>query len=237
VPLGSPDILQFRGGWPVGVWQRWLQHPQNLWLHKLFFHIHYPVGAGIAVYVLLMSVSGSIIVYRDELSAGFSIEWLVNLHENLLSGSIGRLVNGFGAMCVTLLCLTGAVIWWPGIKNWRRSLSVGWRLNFPRFAWDVHSALGFWSFLFLLTWGISGSYFSFPQVFNAVFGFFDPGDRFYDRILFRLSEMHFGRFNWFTKALWSIMGLVPAVLSFTGVFVCCRRIIYKKSANPNRQTE
>ena len=221
----------------MGVWQRWLQHPQNLWLHKLFFHIHYLVGAVIAVYVLLMSVSGSIIVYRDELSAKFSIGWLVNLHENLLSGRVGRLVNGLGGVCVTLLCLTGAVIWWPGIKNWRRSLSVNLRSNFPRFTWDVHSALGFWSFLFILMWGISGSYFAFPQFFNAVLGFFDPTDKFFDRILFRFAEMHFGRFGWFSKALWSVLGLVPAVLSFTGVFVCCRRMIYKKSANPNRQPE
>jgi uncharacterized iron-regulated membrane protein len=221
----------------VGVWQRWLQHPQNLWLHKLSFHIHFLVGAVISVYVLLMSVSGSIIVYRDELSARFSLEWLVNLHENLLSGSPGRLVNGFGGICVTLLCLTGAVIWWPGIKNWRRSLSVNLRSTFPRFTWDVHSALGFWSLPFILMWGISGSYFAFPQFFNAVFGFFDPTDKFFDRILFRFTEMHFGRFSWFSKALWSVLGLVPAVLSFTGVFVCCRRLIYKKSANPNRQTE
>ena len=221
----------------MGGWQRWLEHPQNLWLHRLFFHIHYLVGSVIAFYVLLVSVSGSIIVYRDELSAKFSIEWLVNLHANLLSGSIGRLVNGFGAMCVTFLCLTGAVIWWPGIKSWRRSLSVSWRSNFPRFTWDVHSALGSWAFLFILMWGISGTYFSFPQSFNAVFGFFDPSDKFFDRILFRLSEMHFGRFGWFTKALWSVLGLVPALLSFTGVFICCRRMIYKKSTNPHRQAQ
>jgi uncharacterized iron-regulated membrane protein len=155
------DILQPREG-QLGVWQRWMRHPQNLSLYKLFFHVHYLVGAVIAVYVLLMSVSGSIIVYRGELSAKFSMEWLVNLHENLLSGSVGRLVNGFGAVCVTLLCLTGAVIWWPGIKNWRRSLSVDWKSNFRGsrgtsqrtrvLELPLHSDVGnFWDLLFFST--------------------------------------------------------------------------------------
>jgi uncharacterized iron-regulated membrane protein len=182
-----------------------------------------------------MSVSGSIIVYRNELSRRFSVEWLVNLHANLVSGSTGRLLNGIGAICVTALCLTGAVIWWPGIKHWRRSLTVNWRANFARISWDLHSALGFWCLFFILLWGISGIYFSFPQPFNALF-LLDPADHFTDQSLFWLSELHFGRFGWFAEGLWTLLGLVPAVLAFTGVFICCRRVIYKKPSNPNRQS-
>ena len=141
-------------------------------------------------------------------------------------------MNGVGAMCLTLLCLTGAIIWWPGIKNWRRSLAVNWRSHFARVSWDLHSALGFWCFVIILLWGISGIYFSFPQPFNALF-LLDPNDKVADQMLYWLSQLHFGRFGWFTKALWSGLGLVPAVLAFTGVFLCCRRVIYKKPANPN----
>jgi hypothetical protein len=108
----------------MGIWQRWLQHPERLWLHKLFFQSHYAAGLGIGLYVLASSISGSIIVYRNELPPTFAVEWLVKLHENLLFGKTGRLVNGIGALFLTLVCLTGAVIWWPGIKNWRRSLRV-----------------------------------------------------------------------------------------------------------------
>jgi uncharacterized iron-regulated membrane protein len=43
-----------------------------------------------------------------------------------------------------------------------------------------------------------------------------------------LSNLHFGRFNLFTEVLWSALGLVPAVLSFTGVFMCCHRIFVRK---------
>jgi uncharacterized iron-regulated membrane protein len=206
-----------------------------MWLHRICFRIHYGMGVLASLYVVLMSVSGSVIVYRDVLSPRFSVEWLVNLHANLLAGNTGRFANGIGALCLTSLCATGAVVWWPGIRNWRRSLRVSWGSRIPRLSWDLHSALGFWTFPLVLMWAISGIYFSFPGSFNTVLGIFDPADRFYDRALSWLSDMHFGRFGWFTEALWSALGLALALLAISGVFVCCHRMIYKKSLNPNRQ--
>ena len=219
------------------AWQQWLQHPEKSRVRNALFQIHLWVGAGAAAYILLMSITGSVIVYRNELSrTRFSIEWIVNLHANLLSGSTGRLVNGIGGICLTSLCLTGAIIWWPGVKNWRRSLTVNWRAHFARISWDLHSALGFWCFLFILLWGISGIYLSFPQSFNGLF-LLDPADHFIDQGLFWLSQLHFGRFSWFAEALWSILGLAPAILAFTGVFICCRRVMFKKPSNPNTQSD
>lgn len=215
----------------MSTWQQWVQRPESLWLRKCLFYMHLWVGAGVGLYIVLMSVTGSLIVYRNELERIPSlvpiVEWIVNLHENLLFGEDGRFVNGIGAISVILLSLTGAVIWWPGINNWRRALTVNWRSVFARFSWDLHSALGFWGFLFVLMWGVSGFYFSFPNIVNAAFGFFDPRDRFADTILSWLSILHFGRFGWFGEALWTLLGLMPALLSVTGVFLCCRRVIYK----------
>lgn len=131
-------------------WQQWLKQPQTLWLYNMLFQIHFLIGAVAGAYLALMSVTGSIIVYRNELSRWISVEWFVKLHSNLLFGSTGRLVSGIGGICLTLLCLTGAVIWWPGLKNWRRSLTVSWGSQFPRINWDLDSAPGFWSFLFVL---------------------------------------------------------------------------------------
>ena len=213
-------------------WQQWVQHPEKSSVRNAFFQIHLWVGAASGLYVLLMSISGSMIVYRNELSKRFSIEWLVNLHTNLLTGSTGRLMNGIGAICLTSLCVTGAIVWWPGMKNWRRSVTVNWRVNFARISWDLHSALGLWCFFFLLVWGVSGIYFSFPQIFNGLY-LLDPADRFTDQGLSWLAQLHFGRFGGFAQALWTLLGLVPAVLAFTGIFICCRRVMYKKPSNPN----
>jgi len=46
---------------------RWLRRPQGLWLRKAIFQIHLWTGIGLGLYVLLISVSGSAIVFRNEL--------------------------------------------------------------------------------------------------------------------------------------------------------------------------
>jgi uncharacterized iron-regulated membrane protein len=48
-------------------WQRWIRQPQTLWLRKVAFQLHLWSGIGIGLYVLLISVTGSILVYRNEL--------------------------------------------------------------------------------------------------------------------------------------------------------------------------
>jgi len=67
-----------------------------------FFQIHLWVGAGVGFYIVLMSITGSLIVYRNDLektpSLVSSVEWIVDLHENLLFGTNGRFVNGIGAI-------------------------------------------------------------------------------------------------------------------------------------------
>ena len=214
-------------------WQQWLHHPERSPLRNIIFQIHLWAGAISSMYVFVMSISGSIIVYRNVLSKRLSIEWLVKLHSNLLSGSTGRIVNGIGGIGLTLLCLTGAVIWWPGIQHWRRSMTVNWRAHFARISWDLHSAMGFWILPFVLVWGLSGIYFAFPAVANPLF-LLDTSDRFVDQGLFWLSQLHFGRFGWFTEIVWSVVGLAPAILAFTGVFICCRRLMFRKPSHPDR---
>jgi uncharacterized iron-regulated membrane protein len=114
------------------------------------------------------------------------ISWLLNLHVNLLAGPTGRIVNGVCAILLTLLSLTGAVIWWPGIKNWRRSLTVNPRANWKRINWDLHSAVGFWTFAFFFMWSFTGIYLVFPAPFESFINHFAPLD--YYRLISRESE-------------------------------------------------
>jgi uncharacterized iron-regulated membrane protein len=152
-------------------------------------------------------------------SVDLVLQWLVDLHDNLLSGQTGRIVNGIGAFLVTLLGLTGAVIWWPGKKNWRRSITVNPKAKFARFNWDVHSATGFWCSMFVLVWGISGIGLCFPGTLNYV-----ANSEFLDW----LTRLHFGRFDGLTEGLWTIVGLAPAVLAVTGALMWWNRVLRKK---------
>src|SRR5439155_25583132 len=70
---------------------------------------------------------------------------LLDLHDNLFAGRTGRRVNGIGAIAVIVLAISGLAIWWPGIKTWRRSLTVRRGLGWKRLTWHLHSMLGFWS--------------------------------------------------------------------------------------------
>ncbi|HSP67504.1 MAG TPA: PepSY-associated TM helix domain-containing protein [Bryobacteraceae bacterium] len=229
----------------LNLWQRWLRRPQGVWLRRALFQIHLWTGIGTGLYVLLISVTGSAIVFRNEIyqSAGagarkvevrgaklpaedlkkiirekyptsslsFVFEgkqpttatevwlergkeriqrlfdpytgadlgdsvprsirveaWLAKLHTDLLYGDTGRKVNGVGAIFLTLLCISGAIIWWPGSKSWRRSLAIDLRSNWKRLNWDLHSAIGFWSFALIFMWSITGVYLGFPLPFQKV---------------------------------------------------------------------
>ncbi len=105
--------------------------------------------------------------------AGFW-RWLADLHFNLLAGRNGRVANGVGASVLLLLCLSGMVIWWPGIKNWRRSLTVDPRRSWKRVNWDLHSATGFWTFSVIAMWALTGIYFAWPDTFRSTVNFFSP---------------------------------------------------------------
>jgi uncharacterized iron-regulated membrane protein len=291
---------------PVG--EGWIRRPQSLGVRKAIFQVHLWTGMGIGVYVLLMSLSGSVLIYRRELARVFSREpvivagssarmtadelkqaakraypgyevtrifvrrqpdqpveiwlergkervqrlfdpytsadlgntlrfgfrvtaWLVDFHDNLLYGRTGRLINGVGGILATLLCITGAIIWWPGIDKWRRSLIIDWRKNSKRFNWTLHSALGFWSLAFIFMWGISGIYLSFPGPFNATVDYFNPANsgrkvRLGDQILDWLAKLHFGRFAGLpVKIVWTVFGLVPAALFVTGTLMWWNRVL------------
>lgn len=273
----------------------WLERPQNLWLRKAVFQIHFWTGIIAAIYIAAVSVSGSALVFRGEIAkrihrtvriqtggtmlspeeverraqrvyrssdvlavvvprkagqpytvvlaigservqrlfdpytgadlgdprpiADRALDWLADLHDNLLSGLTGRTLNGLGALLLVLMTITGAVIWWPGIKNWRRSTRVNWSARPARLNWDLHSAVGFWSYLFVLIWGISGVQLCFPGLLDL----FVSSD-----VRRWLTALHFGRFNELTEAIWTIAGLVPAILAVTGALMWWNRVLSKK---------
>jgi uncharacterized iron-regulated membrane protein len=287
--------------------ERWLRHPQAVWLRKALFQVHLWTGLILALYVLVMSLTGTVLIYRRELSKAFSVEpkilasagsrmtadelkqaaerahpgfevtrafesknpnrpvevwlergpkkiqrlfnpytgvdlgnplqvgfravlWLVDLHDNLLSGRTGHLANGVGGACVSLVCFSGIVIWWPGIDKWRRSLTIDWKANPRSLNWSLHSALGFWSLAFIFMWGISGIYLSWPSPFNGFVDYFDaPASkelRAGDQVLAWLARLHFGRFPSLPlKIVWTIFGLIPVALLVTGALMWWNRVL------------
>ena len=48
-------------------WRQWVRRPQDLFLRRVLFQIHLWTGIGAGVYVLVICMSGSVLVYRNEL--------------------------------------------------------------------------------------------------------------------------------------------------------------------------
>jgi uncharacterized iron-regulated membrane protein len=306
--------------------QRWILRPQTTWLRKATFQLHLWSGIGIGLYVLLVSLTGSVLVYRNELyraatrdpiivtdrgarltdeqlrgavtraypgysiviisraknpaqAVSISLEgrsgrknrlfnpytgadlgdsvplgiWLVSklleLHDDLLAGPTGRSVNGAGALLIVVLALTGIVVWWPGIKTWRRSLTFHRNAAWQSTIWNLHSVIGFWSFGSILLFAISGAYLGNPEWVQDLADRIEPltaanaRTRTVDQVIYWLAYLHVGRINGIglpcrgpglcdatTKLLWAVVGLAPAAMFVTGAMMWWNRVARKRRA-------
>jgi len=305
-------------------WHRWIAQPQTVWLRKATFQVHLWSGIGFGLYILVASVTGSVVVYSNELyraatrppivvtpsgsrltdeglkavatraypeyavtriadaatpdqpvtisldgrrgrkerlfnpytgedfgdAVPFGIRFvsgLLQLHDDLLAGETGRRVNGFGAILLITLALTGIVVWWPGIKTWRRSLIVRGNVGWQRFTWDLHSMMGFWTLGFTLMFGLSGAYLGNPAFFQNLADRIEPltdanaGNRIVDEVIYWLAYLHFGRANGIglpcqgpgvcdqaIKLTWALAGLAPAAMFLTGALMWWNRSVRKR---------
>jgi uncharacterized iron-regulated membrane protein len=302
-------------------WQRWARQPQKVWLRRALFQLHLWTGIGIGLYILMISVTGSVLVYRNELyvaatpnpiiSTGkgprlsdeelqqavgraypgykvvtisrardldqavdvwlrrgddvkkrlfdprtgndlgesvplgiLMVSSLIDLHDNLLAGPTGRKVNAAGALALLALASTGLVIWWPGVKTWRRSLALHRGVGWKRMTWDLHSMMGIWSLGFIVVFAVSGAYLGMPEPLQNLADRLEPltpanaGARVGDRFIYWLAIVHFGRINGIgipcsgpgacdqaTKAVWAIFGLAPAAMFVTGAIMWWNRVL------------
>ena len=188
----------------------------------------------------------------EAVTPGFRfVSWLLELHDDLLAGETGRRVNGLGAILFLALALTGIVVWWPGIKAWRRSLFVRRNVGWQRFIWDLHSMIGFWTLGIVLMFGLSGAYLGNPTWFQGIADRIEPitdanlGNRIGDQIIYWVAYLHFGRINGIgipchgpglcdqaVKLAWALAGLVPAVMFVTGALMWWNRVLRKKKLRP-----
>ena len=301
-------------------WQRWVRAPQLLRWRQFVVQVHLWIGLLLGVYIVVLSVSGSVSVLRPDVHRWFvprsvvvegtrltgdelqqavrrayplyevtsvferrrpdspvmvtlqrgeetverlfdpyalrdlgltyppiteAMEWVVDLHDNLLTGTTGRTVSGVGALLFLMLAITGAIVWWPGINRIGHSLLPGKPAKSARFARRLHNALGVWLFALILIWAVTAVYLCFPDPFEWTIDYFDkdladdrrPGDW----LVRLLVNLHFGR-SWgmTVKLAWVVLGLVPAVLFVTGFVTWWVRVVRRRTAGaaiPDRASD
>jgi uncharacterized iron-regulated membrane protein len=312
------------------AWQRWVRKPQQIWLRRALFQTHLWSGIGVGLYIFMISITGSVLVYWNELYRAVTpqpivstssaprlteeqlvaaalrlypgyrmvkisharnldqavsislqrgdrlkhrlfdprsgsdlgdsvptgmrvVAFILDLHDNLLAGPTGRTVNGVGAFAVLAVALSGIVIWWPGSKTWRRSLTLHRGLGWKRLTWHLHSMIGFWSLGFVLVFGLSGIYLCFPEWFQDIADRLQPVTAatgrvpFVDQVIYWLAYLHFGRIGGIgipcrgpglcdqaTKAVWALFGLAPAAMFVTGAIMWWNRVLRPRMAAPRK---
>ena len=288
-------------------WQRWLRQPQLLRWRRFVVQLHLWIGLLVGVYIVVLSVTGSVSVLRPDVHRWFvprsvptegmrlsgdalqeavrrtyplyevtnvferrrpdtpvmvtlqldgatverlfdpyaardlgltyppiteAMEWVVDLHDNLLSGTTGRAVNGVGALLFLALAITGAIVWWPGVNRLGHSIAPGKPAKSARFARRLHNALGIWLLALILIWAVTAVYFSFPDPFERVVDYFDDDLTDFERpdaVVRTLVNLHFGRaWGMAVKWAWVVFGLVPAVLFITGGITWWVRVVRRR---------
>lgn len=230
----------------------WITSPQRVWLRCALFQVHLWVGVAFAAYAIVIGLTGSALVFRDEiehamwpdvfhiapmqrtvtmqaavdkiqsarpgwivfalrdfnaagqattammrpaagkLSANYRqvyfnpftgqvlldrsryggwLGWMANLHEYLLAGPVGLVVSGWMAVGLLVLCVTGIVLWWPGIQRWTSALILNPRARWKRLNWELHSAVGFWVCAALIVVTFTGIDFAFPNAIGGIVEF------------------------------------------------------------------
>jgi uncharacterized iron-regulated membrane protein len=225
-----------------------LTRPQNLFLRRALFQIHLWTGVAIGLYIVVVCVTGSALVFRismqraafpqlftpaagepsdaatmlerlrdvfpkdrvsgidaptdarpttlayvvrgdrfltilvdpttgtilGELPDNSIVRTIQDLHFDLLAGRTGRVVNGAGGIVLLVLCMTGLVIWWPGLATWRRGLTIDFRRSWKRVNWELHSAVGIWTVVLIAMWAVTGVYFVWPSEFRRTVNAISP---------------------------------------------------------------
>ena len=131
----------------------------------------YPTRGEEFVAVFLDRTTGDII---GEMPKHVGMQWVQDLHFYLLGGATGLIVNGIAAACLTTMCMTGLLLWWPGVARWARAMVVDFRRGWRRATWELHGAVGFWAAALLLLWAVSGVYFAFPGQFRRAVAAVSP---------------------------------------------------------------
>jgi uncharacterized iron-regulated membrane protein len=102
------------------------------------------------------------------------VETMLALHTDLVLGAGGAVAVGVGGALLFVMAIIGLVLWWPGIRSWKRALRINWRSRWTGITFDLHRTFGFWCFLLVAMWGITGAYFIFPKPVHHAIKTFSP---------------------------------------------------------------
>ena len=126
-------------------------------------------NAGVNVYV--DPVSLEILGAREPVRVGPFFTVIRTMHATLYVRTISdRSFIGWLGIALSLLCISGLVLWWPRNGQWAAAFGVKAGAKGFRLHRDLHSASGIWTLILLLVVSVSGLQLAFPRTFRAAVG-------------------------------------------------------------------
>lgn len=105
------------------------------------------------------------------------VDWMVDLHRNLLSGKPGRAIVGAFGIILFILSLSGIWMWLAGARNWRAWITTPKPTSTVRFNYELHRLGGLWACIFLAVISFTGIGLAFPDTFQRTVQLLGGGSR------------------------------------------------------------
>ena len=132
-------------------------------MNKTILKIHRWLAIPFGIFISILCFTGAIILYGENTTL---LRIAHRLHSSLFMPShgiiSGRFILGLSAIAMTLILITGIILWWPKTKAaLKKRLSVHFNKGLKRFIYDTHISLGIYSVTFLLLMSLTGPSWAF----------------------------------------------------------------------------
>lgn len=93
------------------------------------------------------------------------------IHQNLLlRRDIGNMIVGSSTLIFLFILVTGIILWWPQrLAQWKQRFVVKWKARWRRVNYDLHSVVGFYTFLIAFLIATTGLAWSFDWWENGIY--------------------------------------------------------------------
>ncbi len=142
---------------PEGMITAWYDKPT-----ETFFELYAPLMVSVNPY------TGEVVMSRFWGST--TTTWLLDLHTQLNLDRFGWNSVGILGLLLSISCVTGLYLWWPGLHNIRLAFKFRYKAGMMLLAFDMHRFLGLFSTIFLLVLALTGFLLSFPTIVETFTG-------------------------------------------------------------------
>ena len=122
--------------------------------------VHAETGDKKRLQVFVDPTTGSALGIKQKLGW---LDWIVDLHQNLLLGKTGRALTGVIGVALLLLSVSGMLSWLNGPRDWKRSLALPKPGPWSRINYHAHRCAGLWTNLLMIVVSLTGIILAYPE--------------------------------------------------------------------------